>query len=66
MKKRSGMIIAAALVSALMAGMVSRDLTINHAAAVAAGAKPVAVVAQAAQAPRSVAYGDDGGGSRDG
>lgn len=60
MKKRSGTIIAAALVSALMAGMVSRELTINHAAAVAASAKPVAVV-QAAQASAPPAYVDDGG-----
>ena len=64
MKKRSATIIAAALVSALMAGMVSREVTINHAAAVAASAKPVTVV-QAAQAAPSAAYGDEGGEPRD-
>lgn len=57
MKKRSGAIIAAALVSALMARMVSREVTINHAAGVAAAARPITVV-QTAQAPASAAYSD--------
>jgi hypothetical protein len=64
MKKKSATMIAGALVAALMAGMVSREMTISHAAATAAAAKPVAVVAQAPAAAAPV-YSDEGGNGRD-
>ncbi len=52
MEKRSAMIIAGALVAALMAGVVSRDLTLPK-------ASPVRIVAQAASPAAAAAPASD-------